>query len=300
MSEPKPQAPASLDHVGFVGRDLMPLMVAFDRLGFRLTEPRLLMRQNAQTGERESLEQSSCHAVFAAGYIEFSAVHTRARTHHLAAYLESGPALKIVALGTDDVLERHAAAARAGLAPTAPALAARDISYGRRHGEARFRWFMLAPEQAPEGLVCVVRNLTPELVFQPEVQKHPNGATALSGMTVRVDDLDAASARYASVLGVEPDPADGIDGMRTFSLGGQWLRLATPAVLAECYPGVVLPAAPSCIGITVAVRSIAGVVGLLGANGIEFRRSGGDCVWTTVPAAGGTIVEFRGTPQPVT
>jgi hypothetical protein len=287
-----PRAAADLDHVGLVGRDLMPLMRAFDQLGFRLTEPRLLMRQNATTGERESLEQSSCHAVFRQGYIEFSAVHTRSVRHHLAAYLDHGPALKIIALGTNDVLERHAAAERGGLGPTLPALASREVTYGSRPGEARFRWFMIDPDRAPEGLLCMVRNLTPEIVYQPEVQRHPNGAVALTAVSLCVEDVDRVAERYALLLGIEPiRPADS-DRVREFDLGNQRVRIATPAALADRYEGVQIPPGPCLAGFTVAVESIPRAAALLGSHDIGFRRFGGNGLVIALEAAGGTIVEL--------
>jgi hypothetical protein len=44
-----------IDHVGLVGRDVHAMRVAFERLGFVPTPPKLLMRWDAKTGERESL-----------------------------------------------------------------------------------------------------------------------------------------------------------------------------------------------------------------------------------------------------
>lgn len=281
-----------LDHVGCVTRELMPLMTVFDRLGFKLTEPRRLMRRNVVSGELESLEQSSCHAVFQHGYIELSAVHSQDRAHHLAPYLTSGTALKIVALGTADVLELHVAAARAGLRPSDPSLASRAIDYGARHGEARFRWFMLSPDVAAEGLVCVVRHLTPELVFQHEVQRHPNGTVALTGVTLCIEDLDQAASRYESLLGIEPARPASSERIRRFALGSQWLELASPSALRDRYSGARLPPAPCFAGVTVRVRSLAQTVALLGGNDVAFQRRGGDGVWTCAEAAGNTIVEF--------
>ena len=291
----RPQAAADLDHVGLVGRDLMPLMRAFDRLGFNLTEPRLLMRQDGTGGAPESLEQSSCHAVFRRGYIELSAVHTRSSRHHLAAYLDHGPALKIIALGTDDVLERHEAAERGWLEPTIPALASREVSYGSRPGEARFRWFMVGSARAPEGLLCMVRNLTPEIVYQPEVQRHPNGAVALAAVSICVEDVDRVAERYALLLGVEPRSPAGSDRVREFDLGGQSLRIATGAALAEFYEGFKVPAGPCLAGFSVAVESIAQAAAVLGSHDVEFRRVGGNGLIVQLDAAGGTHVELVAT-----
>jgi Glyoxalase-like domain len=286
-------AVVDLDHVGLVERDLVPLMTGFDRLGFALTEPRAVTRQNPATGERESLDQSSCHAVLTRGYIELSSLRTGSTARHLAPWLDRERALRILALGSADVLERHAVAARAGLEPTEPALASRQVTYGRRHGEARFRWFALAPGQTPEGFVCVVRNLTPELVYQREAQRHPNGAVALTGVTLCVDDVDATAARYAHLTGVVPSRPGGADRMRDLPLSGGVLRIATGAALVERYPSASLPPPPCFMSMTITVRSLAGAVALLGANDVEYRRIGGDRIWMSLAEAGGTIVEMQ-------
>lgn len=224
MGETARIGPPQLDHVGVVGRDLGPLMRDFERLGFRLTEPRALMGRDPQSGELRKLGQSSCHAVFAQGYLELSAVETDDPGHHLAAWLSRGPGLRILALGDTDLASRHAGCRDAGLHPGRVSLAARDIRYGSKHGEARFEWFMLDAEHSPEGLVCFVHNLTPQLVFQPEVQQHPNGALALSGVTLRVDDLPAWTDRYQRLLGVAPATGP---GSRRFHLpAGQWIEIA--------------------------------------------------------------------------
>jgi len=157
-SPPVPPQLPSLDHVGFVGGDLLRLIGAMQRLGFATTEPQMLMRRDAATGAAVSLRQQSCHAVFASGYIELSAVLTDDPSHHLAAYRQRGEGLHILALGSRDPDADWHRCTAAGLPCSVPAGASRQIDYGARRGEARFRWFMLGPEAAPEGLLCLVRN----------------------------------------------------------------------------------------------------------------------------------------------
>ncbi len=196
----------SLDHVGYVAASLPQLRATMQRLGFAPTEPALLMRANPETGALESLQQQSCHAVFGRSYIEFSAVMTDDPSHHLAVYRARGDGLHILALGTTDVAATHARCIREGVPVTPPARAARQIDYGSLHGEARFEWFMAQPASAPEGLVCWVRNLTPQFVFQPEVSQHPNGALDVVEVQVEASDLAAAAARYGRWLGAEQRP----------------------------------------------------------------------------------------------
>ena len=230
-----PARVASLDHVGYVAASMPALRATMRRLGFAPTEPTLLMRANPHTGELESLQQESCHAVFGRSYIELSAVLTADPAHHLAAYRARGDGLHILALGAADVAAAHARCVERGVPVTAPARAARRIDYGSLHGEARFEWFMVLPDSAPEGLICWVRNLTPQLVFQPEISRHPNGALDVVEVQIEALDAEAAASRYAGWLGSAPTRTD--DGL-LFELEGGSLRLR--AGPRDRYAGLVI------------------------------------------------------------
>lgn len=261
---PVPARPPQLDHVGVVGRDLAGLQRDFTRLGFRLTEPRSLTARDPQSGELRSLGQSSCHAVFEQGYVELSAVETDDPGHHLAAWLPRGTGLRILALGQQDIATRHGQCQQAGFDPLPVSHAARAIRYGSRHGEARFEWFMLKADGTPEGLVCFVHNLTPELVYQPEVQQHPNGAVALSSVALRVGDLGAWAMKYRRLLGVEPRSGP---GRSVFTLpAGQSIELFE----ARDDGG----AAPEMSGFTVTVASTAAAQRWLDRQGISYEIDG--------------------------
>lgn len=274
---------ASLDHVGLVGRSLEPLLAAGRRLGFAPTPPKPLMGRDPATGEARPLGQSSAHLVFGSGYVELSAVHSASPDHHLAHWLSRHEGLLILALGVDDIEVAHARCRAAGLPVTPVAGASRAIEYGNRHGEARFQWFMLAPAASPEGLVCCVRNLTPELVFQPAVQAHPNGAAGLAGLYIASDHPAPALARLAAVTGAAP-AGDRLD------LRGGWLRVMTPAALEARFPGAGLPAAPCLAGFAVTVpdpgRALAAVAAPLHETPEGF--------WVGAAEGGGCIVEFGG------
>lgn len=281
-----PVGPPQLDHVGVVARDLGQLVRDFSRLGFHLTEPRALMGRDPHTGALRGLGQSSCHAVFGRGYLELSAVETDDRRHHLAAWLPRGPGLRILALGDEALAARHAWCREAGLDPLALSLAARDIRYGSRPGEARFEWFMLDADRTPEGLVCFVHNLTPERVYQPEVQQHPNGARALSAVTLRVGDLKEWTGRYSRLLGVEPMTQA---GRSLFELAhGQSIELDE----AGAYDDVAATGEfPEFAGFTVTVTSIAAARALLDRQGVPYE-AGPDRLRIAPDSASGCCVEL--------
>jgi hypothetical protein len=174
-----------LDHLGIVARELEPVRDAWRRLGFEPTAPKPLLGVDA-SGAVVPLGQWSCHVVLESGYVELTAVAGDDPSHHLARYRQRYVGLHILALGADDAAAARERVVHAGLRVTPVMQARRAIDYGARQGEARFRWFMLDATESPEALVCVVEHETPELVFQPEVSRHPNGAIALDGTTLLV------------------------------------------------------------------------------------------------------------------
>lgn len=179
------------------------MAASFRRLGLVPTEPRTLMRLDPVTGRQESLHQQSCHVVLPAGYIELTSVATDDPAHHLAAWRGRGAGAHILALGTEQLGDCHAACVRSGRAVTAVARATRPIEYGAKHGSAVFDWFMLAPAETPEALVCVVHSRTPDLVYQREVMQHPLKALALDEVAILTAAPSQFISRHAGWLGAE-------------------------------------------------------------------------------------------------
>ena len=192
----------SLDHLGLVGSSIGPLRQTWLDRGFCVTEPEALMALDPCTGQRVPLGQQSCHIIFERGYLELTAVDTVTPEHHLYPWI-GGPqthgdaTLAIIAIGADDIDGVHARLAEAGLPVGTLAQASRPIHYGTRRGDALFRWFMLSAASTPESLVCFVRNERPELIFQPEVQQHPNGARALESVILCSNEPEVMAAWYA-------------------------------------------------------------------------------------------------------
>jgi len=192
----------SLDHLGLVGSSIGPLRQTWLDRGFCVTEPEALMALDPCTGQRVSLGQQSCHIIFERGYLELTAVDTVTPEHHLYPWI-GGPqthgdaTLAIIAIGADDIDGVHARLAEAGLPVGTLAQASRPIHYGTRRGDALFRWFMLSAASTPESLVCFVRNERPELIFQPEVQQHPNGARTLESVILCSNEPEVMAAWYA-------------------------------------------------------------------------------------------------------
>src|SRR3712207_7503991 len=70
-----------------------------------------------------------------------------------------------------------------------------------RSRDARFRTIGLAASEAPYGRVYFCRHDTPDLVWQPEWQSHPNGATGVAEFVIATPDPSAArSEEHTSEL----------------------------------------------------------------------------------------------------
>jgi hypothetical protein len=278
-----------IDHVGLVGRDVHAMRVAFERLGFVPTPPKLLMRWDAKTGERESLKQETSHAVLEHGYIELAAVLTDEPDHHLARHLRRYQGLHILAFTSDDIDADYARCAAAGLEPTPVMIATRDVEYGSRQGAAQFRWFMLGAESSPEGLLYYVHNHTPELVFQPEVMNHPNSAVGLHGVTIVASKPERIAEHYRTLLGI--DPVAGEEELR-FEPGNQYIRIMTRHAFIARYPGAGVPAMPCLRAFDVTVRDIGAARAYLNATRVRHQVREDGSLWVGPRSACGAALRL--------
>lgn len=196
-----------IDHVGLVGPDIHRTVAEFRALGFRVTDPVELMGAGPD-GQEKSLDQQSAHFIFGSTYVEISEVTRPGPNHHLAAWLDGEPAIRILILRAADIDAAREQALASGQNPTAVGRASRVLHYAGG-AAARFRWLALPPKSFPEALCGYVQHLTPELVFFKEMNAHPNGAVELTGMTLEAADADDAARRFG-LLG-RPDAPERLE-----------------------------------------------------------------------------------------
>lgn len=213
----------AVDHLGLVVPDVAPAIDFFRTRGFALTEPTPLQ------GDRGPLGQVSAHLMLPNAYLEISAPIPGAG-NHLDPYLARGPGLRILALASDDIVRDHARLDATGLAAGPPRPSARRVALAAGPATARFEWFPLRADAWPEVLVAVVRHLTPEIAFAPELCRHPNGAVRLSDV-VAEGDWSAAATAYD---GGDPPAFRSMPAPRTAILG---LSIAVPGAMPAVEAG---------------------------------------------------------------
>ena len=280
------KAITGIDHLGVVGADMAANQAAYERLGFMVTEPRPLMGNDAGGNDVE-LGQHSQHFVFGTTYVELTGIIDPKKGNHVEDFLKRYEGLHILCLAAADADAAKTALHADGIAAPDVMDSARFVYYGNT-GTARFRWFPIPQDNTPEGLICVVEHVNPELVFQDVVRGHPNGAQAVIEVTLCSETPDDTAATYQRILQVPP--TEGPFG-QVLDCGEARLTIVNPSGLAAMYPGTQPPALPSLPAFTVGVADLAHTAMYLRGAGVPFHEDT-DRLWVEPRYGGGSVVAF--------
>src|SRR5271157_5812099 len=131
---------------------------------------------------------------------------------------------------TADAESVHRQAAAAGL-PILPVQAfSRPVALDGATRDARFRTTRLDPDKITIGRVYFCEHLTPELVWRPEWQAHPNGACAITRVVVATADTQRTAMLFRDLFG--GDAVTDRDGPCVMAAGTAQVELATPGAVA--------------------------------------------------------------------
>jgi hypothetical protein len=178
-----------LDHVVIDVRDhIDDAMRCFAALGFQLTP-----RGHHTLGSVNHL------AMFATDYLELLGFGEGGATRTELARFPAG--LNGLVFKTTDADLVHREAEAAGL-PVLPVQSfSRPVTLGGATRDARFRTTRLDPDRIASGRVYFCEHLTPDLVWRPEWQTHPNGACAISRLVVATADPQRTAVLFRDLFG---------------------------------------------------------------------------------------------------
>jgi catechol 2,3-dioxygenase-like lactoylglutathione lyase family enzyme len=207
-----------LDHVVIDVRERIDeAMRCFSGLGFQLT-PR----------GRHTLGSVNHLAMFATDYLELLGFPKDGETRPEITRFPEGLNGLVFKTADADLVHREAAAA--GL-PVLPVQSfSRPVALGAETCDARFRTTRLDPDEVAMGRVYFCEHLTPELVWRPELQSHPNTACAIARVVVATPDPQRTAALYRGLFG--PEAVADRAGRRLIVAGAAQVELATPDVVA--------------------------------------------------------------------
>jgi hypothetical protein len=207
-----------LDHVVIDVRERIDeAMRCFSALGFRLT-PR----------GRHTLGSVNHLAMFATDYLELLGFPKDGETRAEITRFPEGLNGLVFKTADADLVHREAAAA--GL-PVLPVQSfSRPVALGAETRDARFRTTRLDPGKVAMGRVYFCEHLTPDLVWRPEWQSHPNTARAITRVVVATADPQRTAGLFRGLFG--PGAVADRDGQRLIAAGAAQVELATPNVVA--------------------------------------------------------------------
>jgi catechol 2,3-dioxygenase-like lactoylglutathione lyase family enzyme len=274
---------SGIDHTLVGVRDLEAARERWARLGFTPT-PR---------GRHIGWGTANYCLMLERGYIELLGILDPSQfTNNLDKFLESREGLMGLAFASDDPAATKARLEAAGLHPDGPKDLKRLLELPEGDALPEFRLLFLPKAETPDLSAFVCCHLTPQLIRRPEWLDHPNGARALHGMTVIVEEPAKTAAAYRAFFG--PDCVRPIAGGAEVACGAERLRFITRERFAALFPGLgdwPSYARPFPAAMTVDVREPSHTMTHLWNRAIRTERDG-DRLWVAPAEANGLVLEF--------
>jgi catechol 2,3-dioxygenase-like lactoylglutathione lyase family enzyme len=265
-----------IDHVIAAVRDLDRAVATYRRLGFTPTD----------RGHHPQLGTHNHLFMFGTDYFELIGVeHPGPDNQRWQTILADREGLAGIALATHDAQAARAALAGQGLNPPAVSHFARPVATVEGPAEARFAAAYVPEAITPAGPMFFCQHFTPDLVWRPEWQHHPNGVTGVIEVMALAANPAATAQAYAPLAPVEGT---------TVHLGHHLLHI-TSADAVTAWAGGIAPAPshtmPRLAGVALRVASLAATAMHLQAASVPYALIG-DAIAVGPESACGVIVKF--------
>jgi hypothetical protein len=277
-----------LDHLGIAVTDLDAAARNFSALGFTLTDKSFHVAAPSPGAPPVRSGTGNQCIMLGRGYVELIAVTDPAYRGRLLADLARYEGLHLVSFGTSSAEETAALFQRTTGTAATPRRLARPITEHGKPATALFDIVDLPDGIAGTGHVFAIRHLTPEVLWQPHLTSHANGAMALLAVIACAADPQAFLAPIAKAIG-------GIVEGNAIPLAAGRFEALDPEALAQRFPGAAPPHLPCYAGLTIGVASLGALSRHLHASRIAFRAAA-ERLWIAPSLANGAILEFRETP----
>lgn len=280
----------SVDHVAHFVPDIDAAGAALEKLGFTLT-PFSAQSQRLQPGGPLSSAGTGNRCVMLdQGYLEF--LTPTGRTPVAAALrtaIQRYIGVHLIAFGTRAAEAEHARLNEEGFTPSPAVALQRPISTEAGVETAEFTVVRVPPETMPEGRIQYCQHHTPELLWQSRWLEHRNGAVALAGVLLCVENPEEAALRFGRFTGLAPRPETNGWTLRTG-------RGALTFVGAEAFKrtlNVEPPQLPWIGGYVLETRKLARARDHLAPAGFEVKLMPRDRFVVTLPPELGGVMVFQ-------
>jgi hypothetical protein len=192
-------------------------MQRFSSLGFVLTP-----RGHHTLGSVNHL------AMFSTDYLELLGFGEGGATRSEIARFPAGLNGLVFKTADADSVHQHAKAAALPVLPVQSF--SRPVALGGATRDARFRTTRLDPDKVAMGRVYFCEHQTPDLVWRPEWQAHPNGALAIARVVVATDDPGRTAPLFRDLFGGKAVTEH--DGRQVMAAGTAQVEFALPNMVA--------------------------------------------------------------------
>ena len=282
-----------LDHVGVAVSTLDLAQETYAKLGFTLTARSIHSGSTEPGGPVVPWGSGNHCAMFEQGYLELIGITDPALYTSVSGLLDKYQGTHIIALGVADSEKAFEVInGRSGMVQPAAKLE-RMAPFGPDDSEerlAQFRNIHTIREKVPEGRMIFIQHLTRDVLWQPHLLGHANGAVAMAETAVCVADLEATCARYTAMFAVEPTRHGG--DIAVYDLGNTKLYVLNQAGLGKWAPGVTAPALPWVAGFGVRVKDLAATRAYLERQGFEVNKHPYPAIWLKPDATLGVVLSF--------
>jgi hypothetical protein len=295
----RPQTPSGdqifLDHVGWFVPDIEAAGRQFEALGFVLTPFVAQKNADPKGGPPVPAGTGNRCAMLGRGYLEILAA-TEGVDTKLAQQLNAAVArytgLHLIAFTVDNTESAHTRLEAGGFHPQPPVHLRRPLALADGgQAEVAFTVLRVPPDAMEEGRVQMLRQETPDLVWQDHLLARDNGIVALGGVLLCVDDPIEASDRFARFTG---RAAQGHAGYRVIDLDRGRLGFATAKTCEALAPGLAIPAIPFIAAVALQAENPGVIKELCAARDIGLLDDAGDGTVRIDPAAaaGAAMIVF--------
>lgn len=279
-----------LDHVAHFVPHVDSASGALEMLGFTLTPFSAQSHRPEPGGPLTPAGTGNRCVMLQNGYLEFlTPTGDTTVANQLRTAIKRYVGVHLIAFGTSAPEADHARLVKGGYAPLEPVALQREIDTERGRETAQFTVVRVPPGKMPEGRIQFCRHHTPELLWQQRWMGHPNGATALAGVILRVADAREAAQRFARYTGLLAQLSGNVWSIAT---ARGYLLFLDREVLHRRLE-VVPPSLPWIAGYVLRSEDITATGDLLRRSGIPVHVLGSRRLLIVLPAALGGIAIFE-------
>jgi hypothetical protein len=273
-----------IDHAIIGVRDLEEAAGIYRKLGFTLT-PR---------GRHIGWGTANFCIMFPEDYVELLGIVDPAQfTNNLDRFLSMREGLMGFAFGTQDAFVAAALLRGQGIAADGPKDLSRVLELPEGAAMPRFSLVMLPPAATPGVSAFIAQHLSPQLIRRPEWLRHANGATALTALTMVVEDPPSLEDAYERLFGASA--CTFTDDTLAVRAGRSLLLFCRADDLPTLHPEVDHPnvPAPYIAAMTITVADLDATARYFEKAGIAYADDPAGALRVGPEHACGAIVEFK-------